>query len=145
MFSLKDIKVLKSFILNASKLAYSYNDSPFHVAAKGLLKDLKDIGIAANSPISIRKNAIEQERREGSIVENYSSNIQMANWVSDRTKRIVKKYPYKSKRVVDFLKSIQSEDSLRGKILKEFVTLDHSFRGNRDVSKSDMTKILNLV
>ena len=141
----KDIKVLKSFILNASKLAYSYNDSPFHVAAKGLLKDLKDIGIAANSPISIRKNAIFQEQRESSIVENYSSNIQMANWVSDRTKRIVKKYPYKSKRVVDFLKSIQSEDSLRGKILKEFVTLDHSFRGNRDVSKSDMTKILNLV
>ena len=141
----KDIKVLTDFILNARKLTYSYSDSSFHVAAKALLKDLKDIGIAANSPISIRKNAIKQEQIEGGLMKNYASNIQRANWVSDRTKRIVKEYPSKSKRLVDFLRSIQSEDSLRGNILKEFVTLDHSFRRNRDVSKSDMTKILNLV
>jgi hypothetical protein len=142
----KDIEVLIGFILNPEKSRYSWNASPFYVGAKGLLKDLKDIGIAVNSPISIRKTTIQDENQEKNQQAVYSSNIQKMSWVSDRTKDIVKKHPDKSQRIVDLLESIRSEGSLRGKILTQFnADMKYCNAQQTNLSKSDMKKILNLV
>ena len=142
----KNISILTSFMLNQEKTTYSWNNSPFYVGAKGLLKDLSDIGIAANSPISIRRAAIQTEKQQGNEMKAYSQRIQNLSWVSNRTKDIVKARPDKSKRIFDLVESIKSEDSLRGKILNNFVALETGYGAARgSLSKSDMKKILNLV
>ena len=68
----KNIRILTSFMLNQEKTTYSWNNSPFYVGAKGLLKDLSDIGIAANSPISIRRSALQTEKQQGNEMKAYS-------------------------------------------------------------------------
>ena len=143
--------ILKSFILADRKTSNRYyhgHGFNHFVSAKGLLKDLKEIGILRQhegGKIEERVNKIrlEESNREQSL--KYATNLKECSWVSDRTKKIIDRNPSKALRIVEMFDELWQETSLRSSILKKFINLNHYWGGQKELSKDDLKRIMKLV
>ena len=144
-------EILKSFVLADRKTTHRYcGYSSFNhfVSAKGLLKDLKEIGILRlheGGKIEERLNKIrrEESNREQSL--KYATNLKECPWVSDRTKKIIDRNPSKAIKIVEMFDELWQETSLRSSILKKFINLNHYWGGQKELSKEDLKRIMKLV
>jgi hypothetical protein len=148
----KDVDLMRDLVLANTKSTNSYYSRgvrhPHFVAAKGLLKDLKEIGIHQADDygdISNRLKKVMDATALKTNARNYADNLDQCEWLSDRTYKILKKKPEKSLRIIALMDKLMAEDTLRATILKKFVNLKHYWGGQRELTKEDMKKILKLV
>lgn len=149
--SSEDVNLMRDLVLAKTKSTNSYYSRGVRhthfVAAKGLLKDLKEIGIHQADcfgAISNRLKKVMEEKELKNNAKNFAENLEQCEWLSDRTYKILKKNPEKSHRIVALFDKIWQEDSLRSTILKKFVNLKHYWGGQRELTKEDMKRILKL-
>ena len=146
----KDVNILRSFILNPSKTSNRYyggNNYAFYVGAKGLKKDLREIGIAdagTGGAIEISLKKIQEEAQNKQEFSNWASTIADCPWISDRTKAIVKKDNSKSLRIFEWSDSLRKECTLRGRIWAEFVNLRYYYGKHKNLSRQDIRRILDI-
>jgi len=150
--SCEDVNLMRDLVIANSKSTNTYYHRgvrhPHFVAAKGLLKDLKEIGIHQSDcfgAISNRLKKVMEEKELKNNAKNYADNLDQCEWLSDRTYKILKKNPEKSHRIVAVMDKLMAEDTLRATILKKFVNLRHYWGGQRELTREDMKRILKLV
>ena len=146
----KDVNILRSFILNPNKTSGTYfrgNDYGYYVGAKGLKKDLAEIGIVdagSGGSIEISLKKIQADAQNKQEYSAWSKTICDCPWISDRTKAIVKKDNSKSQRIVEWSDSLRKECTLRGRIWAEFVNLRYYYGKHKNLSRHDIKRILDI-
>ena len=101
-----------------------------------------DAGSGGSIEISLKKiQADAQNKQEYSA---WSKTICDCPWISDRTKAIVKKDNSKSQRIVEWSDSLRKECTLRGRIWAEFVNLRYYYGKQRNLSRHDIKRILDI-
>lgn len=151
----KNVDHLNRFILSETKGGQTYRCSPHrHVAAKGLIKDLKEIGIVFDGSGKMwhRKEKIRLDNQNKSMISSYIDKYCEMEILKERTKKIIKKNPEKVLRLVEMFQRIKDEKiddgstlpSLRAKVLKEFHQDQYYYRSVRALTRSQLKQILNL-